>query len=367
MGHEAALELLGNAGVLHAGAGGSRRRELIVHLLDSGATPQQVLDAARRGDLQGLGFDLLLQAGELGLDEMADAVGMDTDELCLLYRHLGVEIEDPDSIRFDRGDVDFVRGLRATISVFPEEAGDEVLQSIAAAMSSMASASISAFVGAVEPGLADEGDELAWTRIITESGEGALELVSNMRGLFRQHLRIAVEHQRSSMRNVESRQLSVLAVGFVDLVGYTSETEDMSVEELIAYTSRFRHRAHDLVTSHGGRLVKHIGDEVMFSSVDPERACLIGLALIEDFSESVSVPRGGVAHGPLVARHGDLYGPVVNMASRLADIAVPGELLVPASMLKDGPMGEVALEPAGRRQLKGFRAPVEVLSACRSG
>ncbi len=364
--HAEALAALRDAGVWQPGSGGPsgspQRLELLCYLLERGASPDQITSALGRGDIQGLGFDLLIEVDDLSLDELADAVGIDPEELCLLYRHLGVEIRDLSAARFGSDEVDFIRRLRQILAVFPREAGDEIMQTMGAAMSAMAAASISAFVGSVEPGLADQGDELAWTRIITDAGAGALDLVSDLRGIFRHHLRIAIDRQRSSMRDVESRLLSTLAVGFVDLVGYTSATEQMPAEQLVAYTGRFRHRAHDVVTSEGGRVVKHIGDEVMFSALEPSLACRIGRALIEAFSESESLPRGAIAYGQLVARHGDLYGPVVNMASRLADIAVPGELLAPSSLSDHLPMEGVTLAPAGRRQLKGFSSPVEVVS-----
>lgn len=346
-----------------AGPNGSpERRAVIEYLLGNGASTDRIIGAVQAGDLQALGFDLLMEQGELTLDQLADEVGMPAGELCLLYRHLGVELTDLEATMFDREEAEFITRLRDAVSVFPPEASDEVLQAMSAAMSSLAAASIGAFVGSVEPGLASEGDELEWTRTVTEVGTSALDLITGLRGLFRHHLRIANRQQRSSMRNVASRQLSELAVGFVDLVGYTSATSEMAPDELVSFTSRFRHRAHDMVTAEGGRLVKHIGDEVMFSAVEPSRGCRIGRALIAAFSESVSLPRGGIAHGPLVARHGDLYGPVVNLASRLVDIAVPGELLAPASLGDMGPLEGVSLQPAGRRQLKGFNDPVEVVS-----
>lgn len=342
--------------------GNDARSALFRYLIDHGATAERITDALASGDLQGLGFDLLVEHGELTIGELAEAVDMAEDDLCLLYRHLGVELTDPDAVVFDRDEAEFIRRLRRTIAVFPPEASDEILQAMSAAMSSLAAASIGAFVATVEPRLADAADEFVWARTITDIGSEALELVSGMRGLFRHHLRIAIAQQRSSMRNLASRQLSELAVGFVDLVGYTSTTSEMDLEELVSFTSRFRHRAHDVVTAEGGRLVKHIGDEVMFSAVEPSRGCRIGLGLIDAFRESVSLPRGGIAHGALVARHGDLYGPVVNLASRLADIAVPGELLAPASLGDVGPLEGISLQPAGRRQLKGFASPVEVVS-----
>jgi adenylate cyclase len=168
------------------------------------------------------------------------------------------------------------------------------------------------------------------------------------------------------MGSSTDRQLSYLAVGFVDLVGYTSTTSSMAAADLVAFTGRFRGRTYDVVTGLGGRVVKHIGDEIMFSALEAGRACEIGLGLIDAFGDAGALPRGGVAHGPVVARHGDLYGPTVNLAARLADIAVPGELLAPAavrSAIEDAP--DLHAVPAGRRALKGFAEPVEVVAVER--
>jgi adenylate cyclase len=67
-----------------------------------------------------------------------------------------------------------------------------------------------------------------------------------------------------------------------------------------------------------------------------------------------------VAYGPVIASGGDLYGPIVNLASRLADIAVPGEVLVNDAIA--GTVTDHAFEPAGRRQLKGFSEPERLWS-----
>ena len=68
--------------------------------------------------------------------------------------------------------------------------------------------------------------------------------------------------------------------------------------------------------------------------------------------------RGGLAHGPVVTAGGDVYGSTVNLASRIADIAVPGEVLVDEGVTRAAPYLE--FEPAGRRQLKGFTDPVRL-------
>ena len=72
------------------------------------------------------------------------------------------------------------------------------------------------------------------------------------------------------------------------------------------------------------------------------------------------VPRGGLAYGNVLLRGGDYYGPVVNLASRLVDEAVPQELLVSDEVARVATSFEFA--PAGRRMMKGFSDPVVVMS-----
>ncbi len=94
----------------------------------------------------------------------------------------------------------------------------------------------------------------------------------------------------------------------------------------------------------------------------PAAGAGIGLRLVAVWAGTRFRPRGGLAHGVVVARHGDLYGTIVNLAARLADIAAPGELLADARLA--GALGSSALvvEPAGRRVLKGFSGPVAVVT-----
>ena len=109
-------------------------------------------------------------------------------------------------------------------------------------------------------------------------------------------------------------------------------------------------------------MVKHIGDEVMFVAVDPNAACEIALELVEaveTLGRGVR-PRGAVAFGPVLQRAGDYYGPVVNLASRVAELAVPYEILVTEELVHAAEHWSLAFKPAGRRMLKGFEEPVSL-------
>jgi adenylate cyclase len=121
-----------------------------------------------------------------------------------------------------------------------------------------------------------------------------------------------------------------LCVGFADMVGFTMLSQQLSEEELAALVSRFEDVAHDTVTARGGRVVKMIGDEVMFVTDHPSDAARIALALAEAYAddELLSDVRVALAVGPVLVQDGDFYGPVVNLASRAAGIAAPGSVLV---------------------------------------
>jgi adenylate cyclase len=121
-----------------------------------------------------------------------------------------------------------------------------------------------------------------------------------------------------------------LTVGFLDLVRFTALTEDIDEEALAELIDRFESVVHDRVTDRGGRIVKMIGDEVMFVSSGMEEAVDIALRLVHDFAEDESVPpaRAGLAWGSVLAHGGDYFGPVVNLAARMVDVARPSTVVV---------------------------------------
>jgi adenylate cyclase len=88
------------------------------------------------------------------------------------------------------------------------------------------------------------------------------------------------------------------------------------------------------VAEHAGRVVKTIGDEVMFVTEEIANAARIALRLTERSAVDELLPeaRAGLAAGTLLAQEGDYYGPVVNLASRLVGLARPGTVLASAEV-----------------------------------
>lgn len=122
-----------------------------------------------------------------------------------------------------------------------------------------------------------------------------------------------------------------LGVGFADLVGFTALSRRIGEDELAQLIDAFEGEATDLVAAQRGRVVKTVGDEVLFVAETVPELVEIGLSLAERFDASgAEVPpvRVGLAYGSVLTRLGDVYGTPVNLAARLTSLARPGTVLV---------------------------------------
>lgn len=145
--------------------------------------------------------------------------------------------------------------------------------------------------------------------------------------LFRRHLLDSAARQAAAT-GATSGGGPPVAVAFADLVGFTSLSEQLTDRETAELIERFEFLATDRIVGGGGRVIKMIGDEVMFTA-DIHRVAEIALSLAEAFnSPDLPAVRVGAAAGPVVSQGGDLFGPVVNLASRATIAARPGTVLV---------------------------------------
>lgn len=140
------------------------------------------------------------------------------------------------------------------------------------------------------------------------------------------------------------------AVGFMDMVGYTSRTVRLSRDELAEIVAEFETTARDVVAANGARVVKTVGDAVLYVADDLPTGAKVATDLVEMLA-AVDLPvRSSVVWGRVLSRSGDIFGPTVNLASRLNDVATPGVVLmddVSAALLEvEGPEFELtAMEP----------------------
>lgn len=147
------------------------------------------------------------------------------------------------------------------------------------------------------------------------------------------------------------------SVGFADLVSYTSLSRRMNEKTLARLVQTFENKCAEVISVGGGRLVKTVGDEVLYIAETPTAGAEIALALSREIAADERLPEGRVAMvwGRVLSRLGDIYGPTVNLAARLTAIAEPGQVLVDdltAGVLEDDP--RFVLTPLEVQNVRGF-------------
>ncbi len=348
------------------------RMELLDWLVEQGFTIEQMA-ATRRGEgLDALsGGDILIVPGPLRT--RADAMertGLSADRLdayatAFGLAPLGFSPEGEIGITDEEADVLAALGSLGDASgLFSEAEVLSLFRVVGSSLGRMADATLSLFLTDVEgPHRQSGGDELPLTKKVFEAVQMLDGFIPRLDPMFRRLLLQAIERSRRATIGPRERLQYRYAVGFVDLVGFTEISGTMSTTELSTFLRDFEGRAYDVVNEAGARVVKLIGDEVMFVATNADAACRAAEALMAGFGsdsggEPAVLPRGGIAFGEVLVRGGDYYGTVVNLASRLADQAVPQELLVTEELAEAA--GRCTFEPAGRRMVKGFAEPVSV-------
>jgi len=147
---------------------------------------------------------------------------------------------------------------------------------------------------------------------------------------WRRHLWAAISRMITDAEPIEDQPGVMRSVGFADLVSFTQLVRRLSERELARMVQRFEALASDVVTAHGGRVIKTVGDEVLFVAIGAAPAAAIALDLVEAMGQDDVLPdvRVGMASGRVISRLGDVFGNTVNRASRLTAVARPRTVLV---------------------------------------
>ncbi|HET6392489.1 MAG TPA: adenylate/guanylate cyclase domain-containing protein [Blastococcus sp.] len=265
--------------------------------------------------------------------QVAELAGMEPTRTQRLWRALGFPDAADDDPAFTDADVAALGVLSSLIdSGF---VGPDTEASIARAMgqslSRLADWQTDMLADALVRG-AGPDDRPAAT--VHEAIEAARVLLPKLRQVqdyvWRRHLAANADRLLAATGQGDRREL---AVGFADLVGYTSRSRGMGGRELGAMVEDFESIAAEVIARHHGRVVKTVGDGVLFTAGSALDAVAIGLALPAAWDADDRPPlRVGAAYGTVLTRLGDVYSPVVNLASRLTSLARPGAMLVDADL-----------------------------------
>ncbi len=152
----------------------------------------------------------------------------------------------------------------------------------------------------------------------------------------------------------------LVTIAFVDLEGFTTFASRVDEDEVRRLLRGFHGLVREQVSRHGGFEVKQLGDGFMLAFANPAKAIAcaadiqraVGPWAAEGTAIRVSV---GLNSGGAIREGDDFFGHTVNVASRIADRASGGQVLISeATRLAAGPVDGLRIEDRGRRQLRGI-------------
>lgn len=263
--------------------------------------------------------------------QVADLAGVPVYRARRFWRALGFANVDDEAVEFTDADVDALVSLLRLVSegVFAEQHALLLARSLGRAAGRLAEAQAQLGEELLEQA-GVPGEDRA--RVLREALPDLLPVFERLLAYtWRRQLALAVGRV---VQADQDERATPLAVGFADLVGFTRLSRRLEELDLTRLVDSFEGRSSDVVTAGGGRVIKTLGDSVMFVADSAHDAAEVALQLVEVHARERIVPpvRVGVAAGPVLARMGDVFGSTVNLASRLTALAEPDQVLVDARM-----------------------------------
>lgn len=295
--------------------------------------PDEEIEQARANEVLHLlvaDHMVLPTPGRYGPAGMVERTGLERSILERLWRAMGFAAVDDEERVFSDVDVEAVQATAAFVAAGLCDYDDivQVTRVVGSSMARIADAEVASM-----PTLRNDADSLASADLLVSTEGLPLTTIARLlEYVWRRQMQAALRRAavtRPAQLGHHGGPFQELTVGFADLVGFTALAQQLSDAALTELVSRFEALAHDTVVSSGGRVVKMIGDEVMFVIDDPGRGVELALALAEAYAddELLSDVRVGLASGPVLARDGDFFGPTVNLASRIVNVARPGSVV----------------------------------------
>ena len=157
-------------------------------------------------------------------------------------------------------------------------------------------------------------------------------------------------------KNIERK---LAAIMFTDIAGYTAQMSK-NEDKAFALIKKKRELLLPLLKKHKGKLIKEIGDGTMTRYFKADDAIDCATSFQGQTDEQLNI-RAGIHMGEVIIDKEDVFGDVVNVASRLESIAVPGSVLVSKETIDKLEMSNtLELVSLGMQSLKGVGKLIEV-------
>lgn len=263
--------------------------------------------------------------------EVAERAGVEVEQARRLWRALGFAPVADDSRIFTDADVTMLLSVHRLIEegVMTPAVLLQLTRATGQSLARLADVQITTTGGRLDVSALAADPEATAQQIAQALARQVPRFELFLMYVWRRHL-LAALLRLLSESSIASAPAHELVIGFADLVGFTSLSQSLDANAITQMIDHFEALVYSQVPERGGRVVKMIGDAVMFSVDTALEAAEIALALVEADAGDATLPdiRIGLAVGPAVSFGGDLFGPTVNLASRLVDNAYPGTVLI---------------------------------------
>ncbi len=331
--------------------------------------PGPAADTASRIDLEILGGPR-----RYTLDDVVEGTGLSPEVIEDYWRWLGLPVQHATARGFTDSDMESLQEIAALAASekLDEQALRTLVRSMGHTTERLALWQVEAFVehAARRDGLDDVSARLA---VLENLPHLADMLARQLEHAWRLQLaavtgRYATEFAGARGGERTGHQLPLRrAVGFADIVSFTKRTAGLGSEELSDFVQLFETRSRDIVTEAGGRVVKTVGDAVLFIADTVEIGAEVALGLSKANPDGPEIPvRVGFVWGRVLSRFGDVFGQSVNLAARLTEACQPGEVLVDpptAALLATSSTYALTEQPEAELQGLGTMRPVRLQRA----
>lgn len=273
-----------------------------------------------------LDYALRLGAPRFTLPVIAGLAGLTSEEVRRLWLALGFAQPTDDEVVFTDGDLIALSELRRVPHLGPDGLDDAVglARLVGESFARISEALVRLLQVRVAQQLADEdapdvGIAVALAAVAAGSELGTIDELLTY--AWKRHLAAAI--RRAALRGADETEEPPQCVGFVDIAGFTRLAARVDHSHLARVLDGFQAAAYRAAVVRGSRIVKTVGDEIMFVTDTPDVGLTVAMELAQGFEflgECIDV-HVGIAWGGVLARDGDFYGETVNIASRLCDAA----------------------------------------------
>jgi adenylate cyclase len=360
-------------------AGEVRKIGLLVSLT-AGGIPEDALAIARRNG--GLSLDFLddpsyenfSALSDVTFEALSERAGISVDVLLTIREAIGSAVAQPtDLVR--EIELEVVPMIEAELaSGYPIDAVERGLRTMGDSLRRAAIAEADAFgmfvIGPVvqQPGVTSlEVSQAAvvGTQRIRPTIDRALLAIYHAQQAHAWTTNILLAFERGlAFAGLIGRADRPQAMCFLDVTGYTRLTAERGDAAAAKLADELRRMVQRTSSQHGGRPVKWLGDGVMLHFRNPGPGVVAALAMTEAMAASGLPPAHvGLHAGPLIYQDGDFYGQTVNVTSRIADYARPGEVLVSQAVVDATEGVPVVFSEVGMVELKGVSEAVRLYVA----